>query len=1148
MTIRPDDEPTDKRGDHEDQSSSRDDRVRGGFFQSDSHARSPRAGDAHGRAGGGAAERPDRETHEGESTRSDRAGNRSEKSDDDLPRDPGMPFGFDPAALFGDRAAGGIFARAGARGHGKADDDAETARRGAGQSRRGHDGGGPASTEARDARRRGPSPLALTLFILAVLGGTLAFLSRTWTEVLWFKQIGFSRVLWTQWIAGGAMFVGGALLMWLAVMGAMVAAYRSRDVRFPADPASRNLEAYRTAIEPVRRPMMIVLPALLAIFVAGIDLIPHWREVMLALHAQPFGVNDPQFGHDISFYVFIVPVLTIVVEYVSKVVVFAGMASAAMHYIYGGIAVTRTPHFTKAARIHLSIFLALFALGRAARYWINRYEALSSSNTKFDGANYTDVHAVIPANAILAAISIVIAVLFIASVRARSWKLPVTGVVVMIASALVIGTGYPLVIQRFVVDPNAQREEAPYIQRNIDATLAAYGLDGIETTNYNAATTAEAGQLKEDAEATTSIRLLDPNLVSPTFKQLQQNKQYYSFASSLNVDRYHVDGQSRDTVIAVRELNLAGLDAGQRTWINEHTVYTHGYGVVTAYGNTVASGGYPSFWEGGIPSAGDLGDYEQRIYFGQQSPSYSIVGGDDGGNPRELDYPDDKSESGQVNTTFAGNGGPDVSRPWNRLLYAVRFQEMNILFSQEVRSGSQILYHRNPAERVSKVAPWLTLDGNPYPAVVDDDDDPSTPKRVVWILDGYTTTNNYPYSQHDSLEASMSDATTGRASLLGAPEESNYVRNSVKAVVDAYDGAVTLYEWDDSDPILAAWSKVFPGSITPMSQMSSDLMAHMRYPEDLFKVQRTVMAQYHVTEPEDFYSGGDFWKVPDDPTKSGAGAQAPYYLTLKMPDQDKATFSLSSVYIIGGNTDRNVLTGFLAVDSETATGEPGVRNPDYGKLRLLELPRSSNVSGPGQVQNNFDSDATASQVLNLLSQQGSQVIKGNLLTLPVGGGLLYVQPVYVQSSSGTQYPLLRKVLVSFGDKVGFADTLSDALDQVFGGDSGAQTGEETVDGDAGAANGTSQPAGPSGEGGDGGAADPGVSATTPPAAPATPGATSATDAQAELDAALADAQSAMNEANTAMKNGDWTAYGQAQTRLSDALNRAVAAQNAIKGQ
>ena len=1138
MSTRPDDDSDDKpeRPAPDDASpSSREDRVRGGFFQSD---------DAGADGASDKGSRKDPRKHS--------AGGASEGSGDSGEDGESSQRGFDPASfLFGAAAPFG------SRRPDDSDDEGGSGRKGSSGS------GGPRRPSrptpgAADGPRR-PGPLAWTLGILAALAAVVIFLSRTWTEVLWFDQLGFARVVWTQWIAAGVMFVVGFLIMFGAVFAAITRAYRSREIGLPHDEATRNLEAYRTAVEPMRRALTWGVPGVVALLASAWELAPHWQEALLAIHSHSFGVTDPQFGLDISFYVFILPVLEIVVSFLSRVVVIAGIASVVVHYLYGGVSVARKPHFTRAARLHLTVFLALFSVLHGAGYWLGRYSSLYASNTKFDGAGYTDVHASIPAQAILAAISVAVAVLFVASARTSSWRLPVTGVTVMVISALIVGVAYPVVIQKFVVDPNAQREESEYIDRNIKATLSAYGLGDVEASAYNAKTTAEAGQLMDDAESTTSIRLLDPNLVSPAFKQRQQNKQYYSFDSQLNVDRYGVSGESRDTVIAVRELSQEGLENGQRTWINDHTVYTHGYGVVTAYGNTASSDGSPAFWEGGIPSEGELGDYEPRIYFGKSTPSYSIVGGDDGGNPRELDYPDDSAPSGQINTTFSGSGGPNVSNPFNRLLYATKFGEMNILFSQEVRSGSQILYDRDPAKRVAKVAPWLTLDGNPYPAVIDDDDDPSTPKRVKWILDGYTTTNNYPYSQHESLEDSMSDATTGQASLLGAPKESNYVRNSVKAVVDAYDGSVKLYEWDEQDPLLDAWQSVFPGTVTPMSEMSADLMAHMRYPEDLFKVQRTVMATYHVTDPEDFYSGGDFWKVPDDPTKEGDSPQAPYYLTLKMPDQDEASFSLSSVYIIGGNTDRNVLTGFLAVDSETASGEPGVRNPDYGKLRLLELPRSSNVSGPGQVQNNFNSDGNASQVLNLLSQQGSQVIKGNLLTLPVGGGLLYVQPVYVQSSSGTQYPLLRKVLVSFGDKIGFADTLKEALNQVFGGDSGATTGQEVVDGDSAAANDTSSSTDPSADSGTEPTADPSAAASAsaqPPTASAQPSASASAsgsasasigDPQTDLDTALADAKSAMDDSNKAMQSGDWTAYGEAQTRLNNALNRAVEAQKKLGG-
>jgi len=344
----------------------------------------------------------------------------------------------------------------------------------------------------------------------------------------------------------------------------------------------------------VRRRLTWAVPAVLALFGSAWELAPSWREILLAFNSQSFGVKDPQFGIDISFYVFILPAVLTLVSFLSGVVLFAGVASIVVHYLYGGISVVRKPHFTKAARMHLAIFLALYAVIRAVGYWLGRYSALYASNSKFDGANYTDVNAVIPANAILAAIGLAVAFLFVASVRSSSWRLPIIGVVVMIVSSLVVGTAYPLVIQKFIVDPNAQRQEAEYIQRNINATKAAYGLQNVETTNYDATTKTAAGQLEKDAESTTSIRLLDPGLISPTFQQVQQNKQYYSFANRLNVDRYKVDSTSRDTVIAVRELNLSGLGEQQQTWVNEHTVYTHGYGVVNAYGNTVATRGYPS--------------------------------------------------------------------------------------------------------------------------------------------------------------------------------------------------------------------------------------------------------------------------------------------------------------------------------------------------------------------------------------------------------------------------------------------------------------------------------------------------------------------------------------------------------------------------
>ncbi|WP_372595526.1 UPF0182 family protein, partial [Actinotalea sp.] len=626
-----------------------------------------------------------------------------------------------------------------------------------------------------------------------------------------------------------------------------------------------------------------------------------------------------------------------------------------------------------------------------------------------------------------------------------------------------------------------------------------------------------------------SIRLLDPAIVSPSFGQLQQNKQYYGFADTLSVDRYWIDGESRDTVIGVRELDLEGLGDNQRTWINDHTVYTHGFGVVAAYGNTTSSDGRPAFFEGGIPSTGSLGEYEPRIYFGQNVPDYSIVGAPEGTEPWELDFPDDAA-GGQVNTTFPTqeiSAGPSVGSLWNKLLFAMRFGSEQILFSPRATAESQILFDRDPSDRVAKVAPYLTLDTRVYPAVVDE--------KVVWVVDGYTTSDGYPYATSKALDAATADsltATNGIAAL--PPAEVNYLRNSVKATVDAYTGEVTLYAWDDEDPVLAAWQQVFPSTVKPLSDISGDLMSHLRYPEDMFKVQRDLLASYHVGDAAGFYSGQDFWLTPDDPTSQGTTKQPPYYLTLKMPDQEEPTFSLTTTFIPGGNTDRNVLTGFLAVDAEPGD-QDGVRSEGYGTLRLLELPRNTTVPGPGQVQNNFDANTEVSSYLNLLRQGNSTVVQGNLLTLPVGGGLLYVQPVYVQSSQDTKFPLLQRVLVAFGDQIGFSETLGGALDQVFGGDSGVdsptpgtdagQVPDAPVEGEP-----TTEPT-----------AEPTPTPTPTTSAPTGPVA----DARDRLDAALADASKALQDGQAALADGDFAAYGAAQDRLQAALEAAIAAESEL---
>jgi len=452
-----------------------------------------------------------------------------------------------------------------------------------------------------------------------------------------------------------------------------------------------------------------------------------------------------------------------------------------------------------------------------------------------------------------------------------------------------------------------------------------------------------------------------------------------------------------------------------------------------------------------------------------------------------------------------------------------------------VTNESQVLYDRDPRVRVEKVAPFLTVDSSTYPAVIDSDGDGVG--EVVWIVDAYTTSNSYPYSARQALEeatldSNLVDAAGNPLTVTQMPASVNYIRNSVKAVVNAYDGSVTLYGWDETDPVLKSWSNVYPDLVRPMSEMSGDLMSHVRYPEDMFKVQRTLLNTYHVTDARQFFAGSDFWRTPTDPTQDGNAPQPPYYLSLRMPEQEEPAFSLTTSFILDDD-GRNVLRGFAAVDGDAGSVD-GERSDNYGRIRLLELSAGSAIPGPGQVQNNFDTDQDAANTINILNSQGSRAVQGNLLTLPVGGGFLYVQPVYAQASSGTQYPLLRYVLVAFGDQIGFATTLDEALDQVFGGDSGADAGDAGLDPEVEVpvepgTDPTEQPT-------DDGSTDPGDGATAPPAAGSP---------QERLNLALEDAQAALEASRVAQTTGSWADYGVAQDDLADALERAIAAQDEI---
>jgi len=929
-----------------------------------------------------------------------------------------------------------------------------------------------------------PSPLALTFIILAVIAGALVALSGVYVDWLWFKSVGFTAVWSTVLTTKVALFIAFGLITSSIISLNVFLAFRSRPFNVSMAMESDNLERYRATIDPIRKLVFAGVVVVLFYF-GGSSGVQLWSSWLLFKNSTDFGVKDPQFNMDISFFAFRLPFYQTLIGWAISTLILATLASAAIHYLYGGLRPQlRSDRTTVAARVQLSVLLGLIVLIKAVAYWFDRFALALKESRLITGLTYTDVNATLPAKSILAAIAVICSLLFFANIVRKSWLLPAAGTALMVGSSVLIAGVYPGAVQQFQVKPSESSKEAPYIQRNIDSTRDAFGLAAVEMKDYQATLSTNSGQLASDAATIANIRLMDPNVLSATFRQLQQIKPYYTFPESLDVDRYKVNGVQRDAVVAVRELNIDGNPS--RNWINDHLVYTHGFGFVSAFGNTVDADGKPSFLVGDLPPTTGLGKFEPRIYFGENVPDYSIIGGPKTDTPVEFDYPDDASANGQKNYTYTGKGGVPMGGLLNKLLFAIQYQEQRIVLSSLINSESKILYNRSPRERVAKVAPWLTLDGDPYPAIVDG--------KVQWIIDGYTTSAGYPYSQTTSLGTATTDALTANSTSITAQSNRNinYIRNSVKATVDAYDGTVVLYQWDEKDPVLKTWMKAFPNTVTAKSKMSDQLLEHIRYPEDMFRVQRDVLSSYHVQTASAFYGGQDFWRVPRDPSTFGAnaGAQPPYYMTLEMPGSDKPTFALTTPFVPRGG--RENLSAFAVVDSDYG--------PNYGKITVLQLPRSTNVAGPSQVASNFEAKPEVANSLSLLRQGGSDVVLGNLLTLPVGGGLLYVQPVYVRATSNSAaYPLLQKVLVSFGDVIGYDSSLKGALDQVFGGNSGTSSS-------------------------------------------GTPVTTTTNNASADLKSALQNAKQALADGNAALAKGDFAAYGRAQDRLKAALAAAIAAE------
>lgn len=925
-----------------------------------------------------------------------------------------------------------------------------------------------------EVRRR--RALVPTLLIMVGLVVAYAIFTTVWTDKLWFDSVDYSGVFTTQLLTRIGLFLVFGLLMggFVAINIAIALRLRPRTRRTGA---SAVLDRYRDLLE-ARIWLSVAAPAVLIGLLAGVSAVSEVDTFLAWANATPFGQTDPHFGLDASFYVFSYPWWRFVSSFALTATIVASLLTIGVHLATGSLTLSRgAGRFARGpndgALSHLSGLFGLVMVCLGVENLLDRYGYLVTDGDLFTGLHYTDATVSITARLVIAIIAFITAGLFFANIFLRRWVVPGTSVVLMIVASIILGLLYPAGVQTFGVKPDQPDVERPYISDHITATQEAYGIDDVEIEEYSATTDVSEGQLKSDATALPGIRLIDPSVVGPTFEQLQQVRGYYSFPSTLDVDRYTINGVETDAVVAAREMDLSGVP--DPNWANIHTVYTHGYGLVAAYGNKRQSNGEPQWIVSDIPPEGDLEEHQARIYFGERSTTFAIVGRLDGQEPVELDTPGGGTNGGERNNIYDGKGGVAIGDWFTRTLYATKFLDMNILLSDRVNANSKILYDRTPKQRVEAVAPWLTVDSNVYPAIVDG--------RLVWIVDAYTTTSTYPDSQRVSLQQSTADS---QSSSIGtqADEEINYIRNSVKAVVDAYDGTVKLYAWDEDDPILQTWMKVYPDTVQSKSAISEDLLEHLRYPSDLFKVQRTMLGRYHVSNPDTWYKQNDLWTVPSDPVGSSTSSEPAYYLSIKWPGDTKAVFSQTSVFVPNG---RENLAAYMAVDADASSDS-------YGKLRVLKMSDTKQIDGPSQTANAINTDTTVAEKLRpYLNQGASGAIYGNLLTLPLGGGLLYVQPIYAQrSGSSGSYPALQFVVVRFGEHIGIGSTLQDALDQVFKGDSGAGTGETTTGGESGG---------------------------------------TGTVDEAAATAALEKARTAFSEADAALKAGDLAKY---QTKLKEA--------------
>ncbi len=869
---------------------------------------------------------------------------------------------------------------------------------------------------------RGRAALVVGAVVLFIVIASLRGIAGFYTDYLWFDSLNLSGV-W-RGVLGAKLALAAIftalffLLMWVN----LVIADRLAPPFRPAGPEEEFIERYHELVGG-RTAWVRAGASILLALIAGPPVSGEWNSWLLFTHGGSFGVKDPQFNTDIGFYVFKLPFLSFIVGWLFAALLIVLIVTTVAHYLNGGIRVSaRSNRVTPQVKAHLSVLLGVLALVKAGGYWLQRFDLTVSTRGFVDGAGYTDVKAQLPAINLLLLISVASFGLFIVNIWRRGWTLPILGVGLWALVAIVAGAIYPQFVQRIQVAPNEPDRERPYIARNIEATRAAIGLteDTIEVTPFALNTDKNSIDLAANADSVRNIRIWDPSpaVLGKTFPQLQRVKDYYR-VNDVDVDRYEIDGVPTQVVLSVRDLNTSGVP--RTSWAARFLTYTHGYGAIVAPANAKRPSGEPSFVARDIPYATDAPELElsqPAVYFGENLSSYVVVGT----KQKELNFQDDESTQ---YSTYDGADGVKLNSIIRRAAFALRFGDANPLISDQITGRSKLLMVRDIRERVQALAPFLHYDTDPYPIISDG--------RIKWMIDAYTTTDRYPYAERAD--------TTQVESSSGLSHGFNYVRNSVKAVVDAYDGRVDFYVMPVDDPIVDAYRSAFPELFTDFAEMPADLKEHLRYPEDLFRVQTNMWSRYHIEDPSSFYTGNDFWDVARDPGTAGAGSGTqttdsagnviairdaridPYYLFTQLPGSDKPEFILMRPYVPTSRGDDNqLLTAFMVGKSDGA---------DYGKLQVFVMPRDNLPNGPALVQGEIQRDPSVSQQETILSGQGSQVSFGSLTAIPIDGGLLYVRPFYVTSTQ-TEVPGLEKVIVYFEGEVVIRDSLEQALAVVFG--------------------------------------------------------------------------------------------------------------------